>query len=80
MKRAKEVLDDILSQLYDLEYDQEALKYILAKVEHSYGDFENKETKLVLAMTKVYVAVVKNRLQSVSDQLDEVLSKHTVIN
>ena len=56
------------------------MEYILARVEQSYGDFENKETKLVLAMTKVYVAVVKNRLQSVSDQLDEVLSKHTVIN
>ena len=76
MKRAKEVLDDILSQLYDLEYEQEALEYILARVEQSYGDFENKETKLVLAMTKVYVVVVKNRLQSVADQLDELLAKY----
>ena len=80
MKRSKEVLDDILCQLYDLEYEQEALEYILARVEQSYGDFDNKETKLVLTMTKVYVVVVKNRLQSVADQLDEILSKHTVIN
>lgn len=79
MNGTKNQLNDILSDLYDMEYEQEAFEYILTRIEQSYGDFENKETKLVLAITKVFVDVVGNKLQGVADRLDEVLSKHNMI-
>lgn len=75
MKRINEELNNILCELYDMEYEQEALEYILERIEQSYGNFENRETKLVIVIIKVYVAVVKKKVIYIADQLDEFLSK-----
>ena len=35
--------------------------------------FENKETKYVIAITKIYLQLIKEKLQCVAEYLDEIL-------
>lgn len=72
--QSKEKLNDLLCVLFDVLYEQDAFLYMLERIEQSYGDFENKETKYVIAITKMYSNLLKDKVQQVAEQLDEYLS------